>query len=185
MSMTVQKVILVAASAVMGGLTGAIVALLVLPFIRVWRRSRAARIAGSVLLALLAFAIAFTGLSRLFVEAMYRVVGDEMQPLRESAEVGSEARQIVETWDSQRSGISRELWLRQLMPPFEPERCYTQAELCTYLNDVVDLKVQTPWGIYGVYLGVAAVSAAAAVLLARRYARGSAPGEASEPDEQA
>jgi len=163
--------ILVVAGVLAGVLVGAGMALLVLPFRRLWQSNSTARVIGTVLIALLAFAIVYAGFSRLFVEAAYRVISEDINAYDEAVEPGSELEAIIATWRTKRPAITRELWARQLMPPAQAGRCYTDPDICTFLNDKVAVGLTTPWDLFGTYLGTAVVAGVAAALLAHRWGR--------------
>jgi hypothetical protein len=176
MSGTLASVLVIAASFAIGVLIGALAALLALPFRRRWDKSPTVRLALGAGIAVLAFGIAFAGLSRLFAEAVYYVIGADINAYDERVEPGSELQGLIDTWNGNRGGITGELWVRQMAPPFQAGRCYTDHDICTYLNDQVALGIQTPWGLFGVYVGVGVVAAAASVLWARRLVRLSVAG---------
>ena len=151
-------------------LVGVLLSLTVLlpPIRRVGTRNVATRRVLIGLFSLLAFVVVFVGGTRLFAIAMVRTISGTVDKARELATSGSQAMEMIETWDKIKGDVLTELWLRQLFPdPGFPCRS-GKFVVCEQMGSMGIFGIPS-WGAYVLYLLVGLVSAVASGVSVRKF----------------
>jgi len=107
-----------------------------------------------ILISLIIFSLIF-GASTLYrASAYYRVVQDQFNTAEGVIQTGSVLAQYAEAWKNNRSSITKEIWLQQMMLPTSNSHCFTgDPSICALFSNV-GINVTSRWNSYIVFLAL-------------------------------
>lgn len=107
-----------------------------------------------IMVSLILFSLIF-GASTLYrASAYYRVVQDQFDTAGGVIQAGSVLAKYAEDWKNNKSTITKEIWLQQMMLPNSDSHCFTGDPSICDLFPNVGISVASRWNSYLVFLGL-------------------------------
>jgi len=107
-----------------------------------------------IMISLILFSLIF-GASTLYrASAYYRVTQYQFEDAHAVIQTGSLIAQIADDWKNNKSAITNEIWLQQMMLPDNDSHCYTGDQSICNLFSSVGISVASRWNSYLIFLGL-------------------------------
>jgi hypothetical protein len=107
-----------------------------------------------IAVSLFLFSLLFGGSTFYRASAYYRVAQYQFEGSEGVIQTGSVISQYAEEWKNNKSAITTEIWLQQMMLPSRDAHCYTGNNSICDLFTNVGISVASRWNSYLIFLGL-------------------------------